>query len=220
MINRFDTFFHPTGQQYPPEFPCKVDTSGDGDWETGDVLKLRPSHKRRKTLESKEPPDVSKFDADSNNQHAQPGKTSPEPIIRPSSFANTSSMQGQAMDAAVGELVPETRDESFTTGPSGTPTHWKQTVFLLKTPIEVTRGRAISIVFYDIADWVQGRKFEGRLVAGRMPKTRESSTSSFDIKSSTLRRRQTRRRMKIQASCLTYRASKFVKILHPLDNDA
>ena len=28
----------------------------------------------------------------------------------------------------------------FTTGPRGTPTHWKQTVFLLKEPLEVAEG--------------------------------------------------------------------------------
>lgn len=34
----------------------------------------------------------------------------------------------------------QSREESFTTGPQGTPTHWKQAVFLLKTPIEIQRG--------------------------------------------------------------------------------
>ncbi|KAI5481118.1 protein arginine N-methyltransferase 3 [Pseudohyphozyma bogoriensis] len=35
----------------------------------------------------------------------------------------------------------------FTTGPAGTPTHWKQTVFLLRKPIEVEVGTEVSGVF-------------------------------------------------------------------------
>lgn len=139
----FDTFFHPTGQQYPPEIPCKVHTSGDGDWETGDVLKLRPSHKRRKTLESKEAPNVSNL--------VDPDQTTTEPqsIIKPSSVGKIDSPLAQmhGPGTAGEELAPETREESFTTGPHGTPTHWKQTVFLLKTPIEIRRGTEIHGTF-------------------------------------------------------------------------
>lgn len=32
----------------------------------------------------------------------------------------------------------------FTTGPQGTPTHWKQTVFLLKKPFKVQQGTSRS----------------------------------------------------------------------------
>ena len=40
---------------------------------------------------------------------------------------------------------PSMRDGeiSLTTGPHGTPTHWKQTLFLLKTPIDVSEGDKI-----------------------------------------------------------------------------
>lgn len=34
----------------------------------------------------------------------------------------------------------------FTTGPRGTPTHWKQTVFLLKEPLVVVEGKSSSLL--------------------------------------------------------------------------
>lgn len=47
------------------------------------------------------------------------------------------------------QVVPPSDDASgqtvsFTTSPFGRPTHWKQTVFLLKTPLEVEAGTTIS----------------------------------------------------------------------------
>ena len=33
---------------------------------------------------------------------------------------------------------------SFTTSPFGKPTHWKQTIFLLKTPIEAQAGTVVD----------------------------------------------------------------------------
>ena len=44
----------------------------------------------------------------------------------------------EASEATHGETV------SFTTSPFGKPTHWKQTIFLLKTPIEVQAGTCIE----------------------------------------------------------------------------
>lgn len=41
----------------------------------------------------------------------------------------------------------------FTTGPRGTPTHWKQTVFLLKEPLVVVQGSShILSLFLDVLD--------------------------------------------------------------------
>ena len=37
---------------------------------------------------------------------------------------------------------------SFTTGPHGEPTHWKQTVFYLKTPVPVKKG--VILVFIHV----------------------------------------------------------------------
>lgn len=36
-------------------------------------------------------------------------------------------------------------DVSFTTGPKGVPTHWKQTLFILNKPIDVTTGAYLSL---------------------------------------------------------------------------
>ncbi|KAK0555161.1 hypothetical protein OC844_006084 [Tilletia horrida] len=50
----------------------------------------------------------------------------------------SSSDSQEAAPAGPGEVV------SFTTGPEGKETHWKQTAFLLKDPIEVEQGSIIS----------------------------------------------------------------------------
>ncbi|WFD34958.1 type I protein arginine methyltransferase [Malassezia cuniculi] len=54
------------------------------------------------------------------------------------------------IDLQKNQVVPGPADDtcgqtvSFTTSPFGKPTHWKQTVFLLKTPLEVEAGTTIS----------------------------------------------------------------------------
>jgi len=40
------------------------------------------------------------------------------------------------------------RITSFSTGPSSTPTHWKQTLFMLREPFMVSEGSVINGVFY------------------------------------------------------------------------
>jgi len=42
--------------------------------------------------------------------------------------------------SAAGESVGKAREVSFTTGPRGKATHWKQVAFLLKEPVEVLAG--------------------------------------------------------------------------------
>jgi hypothetical protein len=49
----------------------------------------------------------------------------------------------------------ESREESFTTGPHGIPTHWKQAVFLLKAPIEIQPGRSPPFSFFDKTRLIQ-----------------------------------------------------------------
>jgi protein arginine N-methyltransferase 3 len=38
-------------------------------------------------------------------------------------------------------VSPVDQEISFTTGPRGQPTHWKQVAFLIRTPIQVKKGR-------------------------------------------------------------------------------
>jgi protein arginine N-methyltransferase 3 len=44
-------------------------------------------------------------------------------------------------------VSPNNKTPGFTTGPSGTPTHWKQTVFLLAHPFEVKEGDLVEGTF-------------------------------------------------------------------------
>lgn len=50
-------------------------------------------------------------------------------------------VQKQKTDEGEGEK--EGKEVSFTTGPRGKPTHWKQVAFMLKEPVEVPAGEYI-----------------------------------------------------------------------------
>ena len=53
-------------------------------------------------------------------------------------------MQGSQVVPAVSPASCPGETVSFTTSPFGKPTHWKQTIFLLKTPIEVDAGSCLQ----------------------------------------------------------------------------
>ena len=142
LLNRFDTFFHPSGQQYSPNVACKVHT-GEGDWEQGDVLKLRPSLKRKKTSERMVEEEKKKARSSKSTTMETPPETKPNPETI------TVVVVGSSPLTTDDPLEIESREESFTTGPHGIPTHWKQTVFLLKTPIEIQNGRCPSAPLFD-----------------------------------------------------------------------
>ena len=46
---------------------------------------------------------------------------------------------------AGGNGASEAREVSFTTGPRGKATHWKQVAFLLKEPVEIPAGELIAV---------------------------------------------------------------------------
>jgi hypothetical protein len=113
-----------------------VHTNEEGEWETGDVIKLKPSAKRRKTLEQAARPTLPPREIAAEQSSEQANETLPKHV---DPEAQPTPTQDNA--AKKPEVEFETsREESFTTGPHGTPTHWKQAVFLLKTPIELSRG--------------------------------------------------------------------------------
>ena len=64
-----------------------------------------------------------------------------------SDFSLVAKVDGQ-MTAVVGffdiEFQSVPRKKSFSTSPSDIPTHWKQTVFLLETPISVATGKILG----------------------------------------------------------------------------
>jgi protein arginine N-methyltransferase 3 len=48
-----------------------------------------------------------------------------------------------ALEASGAKAALRPGEVGFTTGPRGTKTHWAQTVFLLREPIEVTEGAEV-----------------------------------------------------------------------------
>ncbi|TFK70555.1 protein arginine N-methyltransferase [Pluteus cervinus] len=52
------------------------------------------------------------------------------------------------------------RETSFSTGPQSTPTHWKQTIFLLREPITVIEGSLIEGSFYCKKSSANSRELE------------------------------------------------------------
>lgn len=43
---------------------------------------------------------------------------------------------------------------SFSTGPQSTPTHWKQTIFMLREPITVSEGLSFDAVIFSYIIWL------------------------------------------------------------------
>lgn len=88
--------------------------------------------------------------------------------------------------------VPESqRGEvvSFTTGPEGLETHWKQTVFLLKEPLEVEQGRPPRVLgppcLSVMSDFINSLRFRfdyaaGTLITGEIHVT-ASDTNSREL---------------------------------------
>jgi protein arginine N-methyltransferase 3 len=126
-----------------------VHTSEDGEWETGDVIKLKPSTKRRKTLEMAAKPVLPRREVATE----QPLEY---PIESPLITAELKAPPAEDTTAKEPETEFETsREEGFTTGPHGTPTHWKQAVFLLKAPIELSRGALCTkLLLLKITEWL------------------------------------------------------------------
>ena len=50
------------------------------------------------------------------------------------------SVDGRIASASAGKGGLKGGEVFFTTGPQGTPTHWKQTMFLLREPLQVSEG--------------------------------------------------------------------------------
>jgi protein arginine N-methyltransferase 3 len=44
------------------------------------------------------------------------------------------------------EMIKDGKEVSFSTGPASMPTHWKQTLFLLRTPVDVKEGKHSQFV--------------------------------------------------------------------------
>ncbi|KAG8832287.1 hypothetical protein FRC17_001569 [Serendipita sp. 399] len=184
LVLWFDTFFHPDGTQHPPEVACKVHS--EGDWETSDVLKLKPSAKRRKTLDQASAPPVLPADGASPAPAPAPASalvsTSPLAESTVGDSARTQTYIPQSTSPTIGFNRADRREESFTTGPHGTPTHWKQTVFLLKTPIELKTGTEIRGTFRCWKSIENSRELdvEIRFIAATTSASQEGPTNTND----------------------------------------
>lgn len=71
------------------------------------------------------------------------GSESHAALIRRRSSRHAS-VSRRANDAPASEEAPKEKITSFSTGPQSVPTHWKQTIFLLREPLSVQEGKSID----------------------------------------------------------------------------
>lgn len=60
-------------------------------------------------------------------------------------FDNFFTTDGRLASATDGAKGLNPTEVFFTTSAAGTPTHWKQTLFLLREPIEVVQGTSLAV---------------------------------------------------------------------------
>jgi hypothetical protein len=137
------------------------------------VLKLRPSRKRSRTL-----------DASTDSTPAiVTGNSSISQVLDTTSGGESVKLVEEPQSEV--PIVEESRAESFTTGPQSQPTHWKQTVFLLKSPIELNRGEQYFWIYlWNNTDIMQVPKYMENSSAGNENQIQGSLMSSFTTLSS------------------------------------
>ena len=72
------------------------------------------------------------------------------------------------------------RITSFSTGPKSVPTHWKQTLFLLREPIKATEGTSTSYFSTLSSEHYSSLTFQGTVVQGVF-KLRKSSSNTREL---------------------------------------
>jgi len=115
----FDTWFTPDGVDVPADAPVTI-SRVDGDGVTADVIQL----KRR------------------------PSQTERRASLAPGEAEAAAANAVQAVEADAPKEEVRKKEVSFSTGPRSTPTHWKQTLFLLREPFRAKRGTVVSGSFY------------------------------------------------------------------------
>ncbi|KAJ2080299.1 hypothetical protein H4R24_003174 [Coemansia sp. RSA 988] len=83
---------------------------------------------------------VGYFDVAFSRTQSKPGPSREDLSLPVYESADSRSSSGSAVSPKALWKQPESCMGGFTTGPHGTPTHWKQTIFVLRDPIKVENG--------------------------------------------------------------------------------
>ncbi|EIN12179.1 S-adenosyl-L-methionine-dependent methyltransferase [Punctularia strigosozonata HHB-11173 SS5] len=144
----FDTFFAADGAPVPES--TAVQLVKDGDVRLAEVWPVGAAH-RRESLHRAQ----SLHRDRSQSREARPGGMSRKPSLKAAKGAEEETETGARArlpprrSASFGEaLKAHETVTSFSTGPRSVPTHWKQTVFMLREPIVVEEGTEVHGKFY------------------------------------------------------------------------
>ncbi|KLO06976.1 S-adenosyl-L-methionine-dependent methyltransferase [Schizopora paradoxa] len=150
FILYFDAFFSQSGAQVAPDMPATIAKENEmmlaEVWRVGGARAMSPSVERRvrspsrsETVTIASPP-------------TSPSATSPSSPTSPRVGTLTKMRRASSMKSKDGRErerePPKETIKSFTTGPQSTPTHWKQTFFLLREPIHMQHGAVIEGTFH------------------------------------------------------------------------
>ncbi|KDQ16021.1 hypothetical protein BOTBODRAFT_107545 [Botryobasidium botryosum FD-172 SS1] len=96
------------------------------------------------------PVTITRVDGDGVTADVIQLKRRPSQAERKMSLGGDNAPEVQSQSAQTEPAKEETRKKevSFSTGPRSTPTHWKQTLFLLRKPVRAKRGTTVSGSFY------------------------------------------------------------------------
>jgi len=144
FILYFDAFFSPSGAQAPPDMPAHI--AKENEMILAEVWRVGGSRAMSPSVERVRSPSRSNTISSSPIAGTPSSPTSPrvgtiEKMRRASSFK---SKDGKDRERE----PPKETVKSFTTGPQSTPTHWKQTFFLLREPIQMQHGAVIEGTFH------------------------------------------------------------------------
>jgi type I protein arginine methyltransferase len=141
----FDTFFAADGAPVPEK--TAVQLVKDGDVRLAEVWPVG-AHRRRDSLHQARERERSQSRGE--NSEARPGGMARKPSLKMRKSSGGGEDKPPARrSVSIGEglKAPETVT-SFSTGPRSVPTHWKQTVFMLREPIIVEEGGWIGYISY------------------------------------------------------------------------
>ncbi len=145
FILYFDTFFSPSGAQVPPDAPATI--AKENEMMLAEVWRVGgggPSRTMSPSVERVRSPSRSgntvTIAAPASPVAASPTSPTSPRVTTLGKMRRASSMKSKDGREREREPPKETI-KSFTTGPQSTPTHWKQTFFLLREPVQMQHGQ-------------------------------------------------------------------------------
>lgn len=123
FILYFDTFFSATGEQVAQDVSAQA--VKDGEVILAEVWRVGGGRSLSRTT--------------SPERTRSPDAHSPTSPLRKDKLRRASTYKSKEKDA------PKDTTKSFTTGPESVPTHWRQTLFLLREPIVMHEGNASEL---------------------------------------------------------------------------